>query len=455
MSEPSAGSADAGVAPGDNNPAPHDPYAAFRLRDFRLYSLGWLFATVAYQMQSAAIGWEVYRWTGSALQLGITGGLQALPLILLALPAGHLADVLDRKRIAAVCALLTAICAGLMMWLTWSVDRQSVGTERGLGLMYGLVLAGAVVSTFTRPARAALLPQIVPPRVFSNAVTWNTSIFEVSSMAGPAVAGWVIAAWNATAVFGASAALNIAFMACLLLMRRPAAPGRQAGASGRGDLLAGIRYVWRTKLILATITLDLFAVLLGGATYLLPVFARMLDVGAVGFGWLRAAPAMGALTMALVLAHRPPLRRAGPTLLLAVAGFGAATVVFGLSRWFWLSMLALFLTGALDNISVVVRHTLVQLLTPDSMRGRVSAVNAVFIGASNEIGGLRAGLTAELWGAVASVVLGGCGTIAVVVAAAMIWPQLPRLRSLGAVALEAEESEGRPPPTATGELPVR
>lgn len=432
----------------------HDPYAAFRLRDFRLYSLGWLFATVAYQMQSAAIGWEVYRWTGSALQLGFTGGIQALPLILLALPAGQLADVVDRRRIASVCALLTAGIAALMMWLTWSVDSGMLSRDRGLTLLYGLVLAGAVVSTFTRPARAALLPQIVPPRVFSNAVTWNTSIFEVSSMAGPALAGWVIAMRSATTVFAMSAALNVAFMACLLLMRRRAGTAvRQA--AGRAELLAGIRYVWNTKLILATITLDLFAVLLGGATYLLPVFAHRLGVGAVGFGWLRAAPAMGALAMAMILAHRPPLKRAGPTLLAAVAGFGAATIVFGLSRWFWLSMAALFLTGALDNISVVVRHTLVQLLTPDRMRGRVSAVNAVFIGASNELGGLESGLTAAWWGEVASVVVGGCGTIAVVIAAAIIWPELLRLRSLGDVARQAEQNAESPTDGTGGDMPVR
>jgi predicted MFS family arabinose efflux permease len=277
-------------------------------------------------------------------------------------------------------------------------------------------------------------------------VTWNSSIFEVSSMAGPALAGLVIAIWSPMAAYVLSACFTLAFVYFLLLLHqqpKPAVPH----ASHKGELMAGIRFVWRTKLILATITMDLFAVLLGGATFLIPVFSRdILHVGPVGFGWLRAAPSLGAVAMAVFLAHRGPMKHAGLVLLWAVAGFGLATILFGLSRWFWLSMFALFLTGSLDNISVVVRHTLVQLLTPDSMRGRVSAVNAVFIGASNELGGFESGLTAAIFGPILSVVGGGIGTILVVMGVALVWPQVRRLGSLHDVRpLETEGQEHRMP----------
>jgi MFS family permease len=281
------------------------------------------------------------------------------------------------------------------------------------------------------------MPQLVPTSVFANAVTWNSSVFETASMAGPAIGGFICGrsvthAYVFTAICWSAAMVAIFF---LPEKRLPGASSDGDAKEPRGvpsfaDLIAGVRFVWHSKLMLGAMTLDMFAVLLGGCTFLLPIFAQRLGVGAVGFGWLRAAPSIGALTMAVVIAHTPPFQRAGRALLIAVAGFGCSTIVFGLSMNYGLSFAMLVIAGAFDNVSVVVRHTLVQLLTPDAMRGRVSAVNQVFIGSSNELGGLESGLTAAWFGPVGSVVAGGIGTILVVLGVASIWPQVRKLGSL-------------------------
>jgi hypothetical protein len=281
------------------------------------------------------------------------------------------------------------------------------------------------------PARWAILPQIVPVEQVASAVTWGSSSWQIASMLGPALGGLVIAlTGGATRAYVLNAACCAAVVALMTPVRlRPFA--RDFEPVSLRTLMAGLRFVFRTELILATITLDMLAVLLGGATALLPIFARdILSVGPTGLGWLRAAPSIGAFGMALFLAHRPPMRRAGPALLWSVAGFGVATVVFGLSKSPALSFVMLLLTGALDNVSVVVRGTLVQVLTPDSMRGRVSAVNAIFIGSSNELGEFESGLTARLFGAVPAVVVGGVGSVLVVLLVALWWPSVRRLGAL-------------------------
>ncbi|MHC5542725.1 MFS transporter, partial [Singulisphaera rosea] len=280
-------------------------------------------------------------------------------------------------------------------------------------------------------ARWSLLPEVIPTSLLSNAVTWNSSGMQVASVAGPALGGLVIAiTGGAPLAYLLDACCSLVVVASILSVKTSDSPRLNEPVSLE-SLLAGFRFVSRNELILATITLDLFAVLLGGATALLPIFARdILHIGPVGLGWLRAAPSIGAVAIALVIAHRPPLRSAGMALLWCVVGFGLATVVFGLSRNVILSFLMLALTGAFDNISVLVRSTLVQVLTPNSMRGRVSAVNAIFIGTSNELGGFESGMTARLFGPVASVVGGGIGTILVVFAVALIWPRIRHLDSL-------------------------
>ncbi|MBI2195258.1 MAG: MFS transporter [Planctomycetes bacterium] len=412
----------------------HDPYAALRLPGYRLYALGWLFGVVGHQIQGVAVGWEVYQRTGEALSLGYVGAIQAIPLILLALPAGHLADTMDRRKLTLVSALLSA---GFSLGLAGCSYYQG-----SIRLFYLLLFFGAIATTLGRPARQALLPQIVPPHLFANAATWNSSLFQVASVTGPALGG-VVVAFHVPLAYLLDAACMLLFALMLFFLRLRHTP-REAQPASLQSLLAGVRFVFRSRVMLGAISLDLFAVLLGGATYLLPIFAKdILHVGPAGFGWLRAAPALGALATAMILAHLPPMKHAGRAMLLAVAGFGVATLLFGLSRSFMLSFAMLFLTGVMDNISVVVRHTLVQLLTPDPMRGRVSAVNSVFIGASNELGGFESGVTAAVLGPVGSVVLGGFGTLAVVGASAILCPQLRNFGCLQDARPEEEQQDTR------------
>lgn len=401
----------------------HDPYAALRFRDYRLFASGYVSAAIGYQMQSVAIGWELYERTGSAMVLGVVGLVQAVPIIVLTLPAGHVADQCDRKRIVMMTQLMLALCSIGLVVLSY---RQGA-----IALIYACLFLSGVARAFNKPASDSLLPSLVPITAFNNAVTWNSSAFQIASVVGPALGGLVIALLHsATLVYVLNVVLTFTCFGFIALIAAKQPP-RSTKAVTLKSLLAGIGFVWQTKVILATITLDLFAVLLSGATTLLPIFAKdILHVGPTGLGWLRAAPAIGAFSMALIIAHLPPMKRAGKTLLWAVIGFGVATFVFGISRSFWLSLLMLMLTGAFDNISVVVRHTLVQVKTPDYMRGRVSAVNSVFINTSNELGGFESGLMAAAFGPVVSVVVGGIGTIAVVLAVASIWPQIRQLGSL-------------------------
>ncbi|HZL34667.1 MAG TPA: MFS transporter [Tepidisphaeraceae bacterium] len=411
----------------DTSAAPHDPYAAWRLRDFRLYSVGWVLSVIGQQIQDVAVGWDIFNRTQAEAQLnpflalGLIGAVLAAPVVLLGIPAGALADRFDRRKIIMFSLGGAAAAALALAWLSH--------VHAPLWSMYVSLLAGATASAVGWPARSALLPQLVPARDFSNAATWNSSMFQVASMVGPALGGAILIKSPALA-YVVDAGFLLAFVAFLIPLNvKPIARPREP--ISLASVAAGVRFVFRTKIILATITLDLFAVLFGGATALIPAYAKdILHVGSVGFGILRASPAVGALGMALWLTHRPPMKHAGRDMVAAVAGFGLATIVFGLSRNFPLSCLMLLLTGACDNISVVVRHTLVQMLTPDEMRGRVSAVNNIFIGASNELGGLESGLTAWWLGAVRSVVLGGIGTIAVVAGVAGIWPQVLRFGSL-------------------------
>lgn len=413
-------------------PSRHDPYAAFRIRSYRDYLFGSLLVQVGTAGQGLAIGWEVYQRTGQAMSLAWVGLLQALPMLLLTLPAGVLADRFDRKKI---------ILAGLAGTTLTSIGLALLSSLQGsLGWLYLLLLLDSAFLRAAWPARTAILPMLVPRDTFENAVKWRTSSGQVSAMVGPAVGGLLLA-WYLPAAYWAAAASTVLFS--LLVLRMPIPKVQSTGEIRRGmaglahDLVEGVGFVWRKKLLLGAISLDLFAVLFGGAVYLLPIFASdLINLAGTGLspeealGWLRSAPAAGALVTALALAYLPPMRRAGRTLLLSVAGFGIVTIVFGLSTSFWLSMAMLFFTGVFDNVSVVVRHTLVQLATPDSMRGRVSAVNAVFIGSSNELGGFESGAVAQLFSPVISVVSGGIGTLVVVATWAGLFPGLRQLKSL-------------------------
>jgi len=434
----------------------HDPYSALRYKDFRLYISGRIIAVLGGAMTSVAIGWEMYERTHSATALGLVGLTFAIPVVFFALPAGHVADRFNRKWVSLIFLAGTTLCtfglacvshfhdkipdSGILEWGNSVLygtaklfgEPHAVFTEPAIPLMFLFLLGSGISMTFFVPARQAMLTNIVPMSVFSNAVTWGSSAFQLSSVFGPMLGGFVIAVTGhyALAYLIDAISTTICFFTIV-----PMHYDHQDHTGGEEmtlkTLAAGVRYVRDTKIILATITLDLFAVFLGGATALLPIFAKdILNVGAMGLGWLRAAPSLGAFIMAISIAHRPPMKRAGISLLWAVIGFGAATIVFGLSRSFWLSMAMLFLIGAFDNISVVIRATLVQILTPNEMRGRVSAVNNVFIGTSNELGGFESGVTAALFGPVISVVGGGIGTILVVISSMLVWPQLRKFGKL-------------------------
>lgn len=387
-------------------------------------------------MQTVAIGWLLYERTRSPLALGFVGLAQVLPVILLTLVSGHVADRFPRRRVLMIAEAALA-CAALGLAI-------SATTDGGIATIYACLFFAGTARAFQTPARSALLPQIVPRRVFQNAVTWATGGFQLASVIGPALGGLVIAlAGRATPIFIINVFAAIAYLTLVFFIRDPhkrttedentddefAASGVAMGkrAVTFDSLVAGFRFVWRTQIIFAALTLDLFAVLLGGAVALLPIYAKdILGVGPVGLGWMLASPAIGAIVMTILLTHLPPLRRAGHWLLFAVAGFGAATIVFGLSRSFPLSLLMLFTLGALDQISVVIRSTLVQLQTPDEMRGRVSAVNGMFIGASNELGGFESGAAAAALGPIAAVVSGGIGTLIIVALVALKSPALRR-----------------------------
>jgi MFS family permease len=303
--------------------------------------------------------------------------------------------------------------------------------QPALPIMLVLLLVMASIRILAWPARSTIIPLLLPPHALSNAITWNASAFEIATVAGPAIGGFIVAGFGFTAVYLLDAALGVVFCVLLARVRYLQPPQPALRARSWKALLAGAEFIWRRRLILASSTLDLFATLLGGAVAILPVYAdRILHVGPIGLGWLRAAPSIGAFLTALWIAHRPPMQRPGRELLWAVAGFGAAIVVFGLSKWFWLSFIALLLTGVFDNISVVVRQTMIQLLTPDDLRGRVTGVNQIFIGSSNEIGAMRAGLVAALFGPIAAVVSGGIGTLLVVLVVARAVPALPKLPPL-------------------------
>jgi len=419
-------------------PQPHDPYQAFRFRDYRFFAAGNLLSVIGRQMVAVAIGWEVYQRTHSASMLGYVGLVLALPVILFAIPAGQAADRYSRKRIQLVTQLLTSLSSiGLVVWSCH---------HAGFAWLFTLLFLSGISRTFSWAARGPFMTNLVPADVLGNAVTWNSSIFQGASVVGPALGGMLLAVLGFPFIYGLDAFFALSFFALLLPISYRQENGKPS-SQGWGGLFSGIRFVFDTKIILATITLDLFAVLFGGATALLPIFAdQILHCGPIGLGWLRAAPSIGAVAMGLLLAYLPPMKRAGRSMLFSVAWFGIGTIVFGLSKSFPLSMAALALTGAVDTISVIVRHTLVQLLTPDTMRGRVSAVNNVFIGTSNELGAFESGITAAWFGPVISVVGGGIVTILVVLAAMKTWPQVMTLGSFAS--MKPMKDTSQPPPSS-------
>ena len=400
-------------------------------RPFVLYWLARVSTALAHQMITVGVGWQMYALTGSALDLGLVGLAQFVPSVLLLLLAGHVADRHDRRRVLQMCAVAEALAA------------LTLGAGSALGMLtpraiFALVFLVGAARAFRTPTMQALLPSLVPESMLARAIAANTTASQAASVAGPAIGGIVYIAGPAV-VYGACAALFVAAGALIHFVRPRRLQQRPSPSTGLASMLDGIRFIRHRPVVLGAISLDLFAVLLGGATALLPIYARdLLHTGPWGLGLLRSATAVGALGMALWLAHHPLGARAGRKMFAAVAVFGAATIVFGVSRSFALSLAALVVLGAADVVSVVVRHTLVQLETPDHMRGRVSAVNALFFGTSNQLGEFESGVMAAWLGVVPSVVVGGLGTLVVVMLWIKLFPDLAGFDRLESVAIVSE-----------------
>jgi MFS family permease len=415
--------------------------SAFKSRDFRLYQSARLMVILGAEAQSVAVAWQVYAITHSALDLGYTGLALFLPGLFVMLAAGHAADRYDRRNIILLCYGLQAVCTAALLWLSLSATALRGGR---IWPIYTVLVGIGLGRAFSGPAASAMLPSLVPKEHFVNAVTWGATVYQIANMAGPAVGGLLFtlpladgaAAWGgAPIVYGFTLVMLLGFIVLVSMIRAKMVMTDKKAFSMK-TVLAGLEYVWRAKLLLGSISLDLFAVLLGGAVALLPIFATdILHAGPRGLGLLRAMPSVGALVVSLTMVLRPIKRRAGVMMLTCVGVFGAATVVFGLSKSIWLSSVALILVGASDMVSVVIRSSILQLATPPEMRGRVSAVNWLFIGASNEFGEFESGLTAHWWGAVRAVVIGGIGSMLVTASAAGLFPKLRRADALTAEAL--------------------
>jgi MFS family permease len=401
-----------------------DGRIAFTYPAFVFYEFARFFVVASLEMQSVAVGWQIYELTHSTFDLGLVGLCQFLPGILLFLVSGHVADRFNRRNLLILCYVGFATCSALLLF---STHRG----EPSVRPIYAVLVLLGVVRSFNGPVSRALLPQLVPEEHFPNAVAWHSTIFQAATILGPSIGGLVYAAFRGPAAVYATALASAVIAVILTTLIRLNARARVREPINLSSVLAGLRYIWQRKVVLGSISLDLFAMLLGGAVALLPVYAReILHTGPWGLGLLRTAPAVGAAAMAVLLAYRPLKRRVGATMLWCVSGFGVFTIVFGISRSLIVSLLALVLVGATDMVSVVIRATLVQLLTPDQMRGRVNAVDMMFIGASNQLGEFESGATAHLFGTVPAVILGGVGTLIVTAIWAWRFPELRRADKL-------------------------
>ena len=408
--------------------APSGPYAALQHPNFRKYVIGLLAFTMAVQIQGTVVGWQIYELTHNKLALGLIGLAEALPFISLVLYAGHLADRHDRRRMALASLAVLVVCAVALLVLPLLLPHAP---RQVTTLIYVTIVVSGIARSFLQPARQALSQELVPRELFHNAVTWRSSAWQLAAVVGPALGGLLYAVGGTTAAYSGDVMLmGIGFAAIASIEYRSVINRDHTNDIGE-SLVSGVRFVFGAPILLSAMALDLFSVFFGGATALLPVYAaEILHVGPQGLGVLRAAPALGAVVMSLLIVHRPPFAQAGKSLALAVIGFGVFTIGFGLSTSFWLSVAMLVLAGASDMVSVSIRSNLLQTLTPTHLFGRVSAVNSVFVGSSNEIGMFESGVTAQIFGTVPSVVLGGLATLLVV---AVIFKRNSALRRLGRI----------------------
>lgn len=411
------------------------PLASLHYSGFLLFLIGSLISNTGSQMRTVAVGWEVYHRTGQPLSLGIIGLVLAVPVIVLALPAGAAADRYSRRTLIILSQAGLAVCG---LGLAWASHVTAP-----LAVTYALLLGTGIFRAIGWPASQAIVTGLVPGRDFANAAMWRSVAFQLSATLGPLTGGFLLALYSPDLVYLIDAISSAILVVCLFFVH-PSPQARSTEKRSWHSLLEGARFVKKQKVILSMLTLDMVAVLFGGATALLPIYATdVLHVGATGFGWLRAMPSVGAITMGLLTAVLPHAKHAGRRLAVAVVAFGVATIIFGLSHSFPVSLVALFALGAADNISVVIRATAVQLLTPDSMRGRVSSINAVFIGTSNEIGEFESGLAAQWLGTIPAVALGGVMTLLTVGAVSVIWPSLLQLGRLDVLQPADEEEQAK------------
>ena len=409
-------------------PTSHDPYASLRIPNFRWFISSLLAMTIATQIQAVVVSWQIYELTRDPFSLGLIGLAEAVPFIGFALFAGHVADSASRLRISLVSLGVLLACS--LTLLGFSLQPGVIHSGR-VWPIYAVIFVSGIARSFLQPARSALGAELVPRELYPNAVTWRSSSWQLAEVVGPAIGGLVYGFGSAKAAYAVDATLMLVGVLSLARIVHRPRPSASVEVSFLESLATGVRFVKSQPVILGALTLDLFSVLFGGAVALLPVFAaEILHVGPQGLGILRAAPAIGAVLMSLVLAHRPPLRRAGRTLLVNVALFGLSMIGFGLSRNFFLSTALLALSGMVDTVSVVIRSTLLQVMTPDHLLGRVASVNAIFIGSSNELGAFESGTAARLIGTVPSVVFGGLATLVVVAVTALKVPRLRRLREI-------------------------
>ncbi|WP_445954986.1 MFS transporter [Yeosuana sp.] len=408
--------------------AKNDPYAALRIKEFNIFLLLRFVLVFGWSMQFIVIEWQVYSLTKDPLSLGIIGLMEIIPAFTMALFAGHIVDQKEKRNLLATCiAAFSLISFGLFL-LTWPKIVSDWNTKSILYSIYALVFFGGFLRSFFGPTIFSLIALIVPKKVYANAATWSSSTWQMSSVLGPAFAGfsisWIGVHWSLCIIFGL---VVLSFLILLQIKRKPIL-NPKIGEPVIESLKEGVRFVFKTKVILGAMTLDMVAVLFGGAVALLPIFAQdILKVGSEGFGVLRAAPAVGAFLTMLITAYLPISKKAGLKLLVSIFGFGVCIIIFGLSSIFWISVLALFFSGVTDGVSMVIRQTILQIKTPDHMRGRVASVNSMFVGSSNELGAFESGLTAKLMGTVTAVVFGGTMTLITVVTTGLVSPSFRKL----------------------------
>ena len=404
-----------------------DVYASLKIKDFRWFVFARFILTFAIQMQSVIVGWQVYQITHDALSLGLIGLSEALPFLIISLFAGHVADNYKRKRIIILSNIAYFFCGISLLFV--STSFKSILLTQGAAPIYLIIVIAGLTRGFMSPAQGAFAAQLVPPELFGNASTWNSLAWQSAEVLGPAAGGLIYGFFGPGTAYTVVSAMSFIGIIFFNVIKNKGFPEKKAYESIRQSLSTGLKFVFKNEIILSALTLDMFAVFFGGAVSVLPIFAdRVLHIGAKGLGLLRAAPAVGEIIMSVIQVNFPPFKNAGRNLLICVFGFGISIILFALSKNFILSMTLLFIGGLFDNVSVVIRATIIQLFTPNEMRGRVSAVNGIFIGSSNELGSFESGLAAKLMGLVPSVIFGGSMTLVVVAVIKRFAPKLKTLK---------------------------